>query len=162
MTKNDVPFMREALIEAQIAYEQGEIPIGGVMAHHEKIIARAHNKREQSQNPLHHAEILLLEKAALIIGNWRLKGTSLYITVEPCPMCLGALLQARVDALIMGCFDPKRKKVCGHEETSFVFPSLKKIKTVSGNNHVLEIRSGVLEKNCSQKLKDFFKTKREG
>lgn len=151
---NDLPHMQEALAEAVKAATEGEIPIGAVLVKEEQIIARAHNTRQTSRNPLHHAEILVLEEAAQKLGDWRLNDYTLYVTVEPCPMCLGALLQARVGKLVFGCADPKREKPLSQ---GYQFPSLKNETHVSGNNHTLEIVGGFLEPECVKLLKDFFK-----
>src|SRR5688572_28978876 len=100
--------MKAALAEAKAAFDAGEVPIGAVLVKNGTTLARAHNTREQSKNPLHHAEIQVLEEAARILGDWRLTDCELYVTVEPCPMCLGALFQARVGKLFFGCYDDKR------------------------------------------------------
>lgn len=158
--------MQEALNEARSAFAEGEIPIGAVLVKDNKIICRAHNTREQSKNPLHHAEMILLEEAGKIIGDWRLNDTTLYVTVEPCPMCLGALLQARVGRLVFGCADPKRNILGAAPKgppsgasgaPTFTFPSLAEIKELSGNSHTVEVTGLVLEKECAGLLKKFFK-----
>lgn len=143
---NDQDYMQQALIEAEHAASKGEVPIGAVLVEDGEIIARAHNTREQSKNPLDHAEMLLLQQAGQQKGNWRLNDTTLYVTLEPCPMCLGALLQARVGRLVYGCVDPKREK---------------KSMMIHGNNHCLKITGGVLEEACSLVLKNFFKLRRD-
>lgn len=142
----DLSFMQEAIVEARLAAEAGEVPIGAVLVCQDQIIARAHNTREESKNPLHHAEILVLEAGAKKIGDWRLEKTTLVVTLEPCPMCLGALLQARVGRLVYGCSDPKRNS--GDN------------KKISGNNHTVEITGKVLEKECGELLTNFFKSVR--
>lgn len=153
--------MKRALLQAQKAYQLGEIPIGAVLMKGDQLISEAHNIREQSRNPLHHAEILVLEEAARRFKNWRLEGTILYVTLEPCPMCLGALLQARVDRLVFGCFDPKRAQVIEkNHQGDFIFPSLKDISSLTGNNHKLLIQGGVMEAECAKLLKNFFAEKR--
>ncbi len=146
--------MKLALEEAHRAMIDGEIPIGAVLVADGKVIARAHNKREHSKNPLQHAEMCLLQESGQQTGDWRLAGTTLYVTLEPCPMCLGALFQARVEHLVFGCLDPKR------EEDNF-FPSLKNFQTLKANNHFLNVTGGVLAEECSQLLKDFFRQRRE-
>lgn len=162
MTPNDIEFMKQALNEAESAFAEGEIPIGAVLVKDNKIICRAHNTRERSKNPLHHAEMILLEEAGKIAGDWRLNDTILYVTVEPCPMCLGALLQARVGRLVYGCADPKRFVRAGLKPapTTHVFPSLAEIKELSGNSHTVEITGSVLEKECAELLGEFFKNRR--
>lgn len=154
-------WMREALKAARISADQGEIPIGAVLVQGEKVLASSHNLREDSKNPLHHAEILVLEKAAAVLKDWRFTDTRLYVTVEPCPMCLGALLQARVGEIIFGCFDPKRRQLSFETEDKRIeFPSLKGITAISGNNHSMPVSGPVLEEECSTILKDFFKNRR--
>lgn len=154
---NDEKWMREALDEATKGYECGEIPIGAVLVQNDQIIARNFNQREKTKNPLHHAEILVLEEGAKKIGTWRLSEVTLYVTLEPCPMCLGALLQARVGRLVYGCLDPKRFQESGN----FSFPTLKDHLSLSGNNHTVTISGPVLEEDCSQILKKFFKERRK-
>lgn len=150
--------MQQALEEANLSATAGEIPIGAVLVKDGQIIARAHNTRETSFNPLHHAEILVLEEAGQKLGNWRLNDCTLYVTVEPCPMCLGALLQARVGKLVFGCSDPKRENP---SPNGYQFPSLKNENRVNGNNHTLEITGGILGTECANLLKDFFKKRRK-
>lgn len=151
---NDFYFMQQALLEAQKAAVAEEVPIGAVLVRDGEIIARAHNTREQSRNPLNHAEMILLEQAGWQEGNWRLNDTTLYVTLEPCPMCLGALFQARVGRLVFGCADPKR------EQDSW-FKNLNQEMTLKANNHVLKITGGILEQECSVIMKDFFKSRRK-
>lgn len=147
--------MREALTEAKKATKKEEIPIGSLLVEEDRVIARAHNTREESKNPLHHAEMIVLEEAGKKVKDWRLNQTTLYVTVEPCLMCLGALLQARVGRLVFGCADPKRKG-----ESNLQIPSLSKTSTLSANNHTLQITGGILEEECRHQLQDFFKTRR--
>ena len=148
----DILWMNEALAEARLASESGEVPIGAVLVYEGKIVSMAHNMRETSLNPLHHAEILVLEAAAKALGNWRLENCALYVTLEPCPMCLGALLQARVSRLVYGCTDPNREIA--------TFPSIAGKAEISGNSHIVKITGGILKEECSKLLKDFFKAKR--
>lgn len=147
---NDSDWMQAALKEAKKAVEASEVPIGAVLVKDDAVLARAFNTREKSHNPLHHAEILVLEEAAKKSGNWRLEGCTLYVTLEPCPMCLGALLQARVPRLVYGCTDPNRD--------FSTFPSMRNKTDISGNNHVVQITGGVLKEECSAQLKEFFKS----
>jgi tRNA(adenine34) deaminase len=153
--------MQEALHEAKLAFDAGEIPIGAVIVRQDQIIARAHNTRQQSRNPLHHAEIIVLEEAAKQIGDWRLNDCTLYVTLEPCPMCLGALFQARVGKLFFGCHDDKRDVTTFKNDLHRIFPNLKDTSELSSNNHSLAISGGILEIQCSKILKDFFASKRK-
>ncbi|MBI2340709.1 MAG: nucleoside deaminase [Deltaproteobacteria bacterium] len=146
--------MQLALVEARKAADEGEIPIGAVLVHKSEIVARAHNAREKSKNPLHHAEMAALEEGGKRLDNWRLSETTLYVTLEPCLMCLGAVLQARVGGLVFGCTDPKRA-------SAHLFPSLSNQSSITANNHTLQITGGILENECAALLKDFFETKRE-
>jgi len=160
---NDQFFIKKALGEAQKAVIEGEIPIGAVLVEKETVIAEAHNTREESKNPLHHAEMIVLEQAGEGVKDWRLNQMTLYVTVEPCLMCLGALLQARVGRLVFGCPDDKRNPVHLLEEQGkdYSFPSLSKTSTISGNNHTLQITGGVLEEECRRILQSFFETHRK-
>ncbi len=150
---NDHYFMRQAIIEAEQAASKGEVPIGAVLVRGGEIVGRAHNIREESKNPLDHAEMILIKETGRHQGNWRLNDTTLYVTLEPCPMCLGALFQARVGRLVFGCSDPRR------EQDSW-FKSLDKEMTIQANNHELKITGGILGKECGLVLKDFFKLRR--
>lgn len=161
-------FMSLALGQAQKAFDSGEVPIGAVMVQNGKVIARAHNTREKSKNPLHHAEIRVIEKAARLKCDWRLNDCSLYVTLEPCPMCLGALFQARVGRLIVGCLDPKRKSGSkSHARGDLYLPSLGNFSKnpdepfhLVSNNHELEFEWGTCADEASTLLKEFFKTRR--
>lgn len=146
-------FMHEALCEAQKSADKGEVPIGAVMIHRHNIIAKAHNTCEADNNPLSHAELKAIGQTARHQNNWRLTDCDLYVTLEPCPMCLGALFQARVRHIYYGCPDHKRT---AH---SF-FPTLEGKKKASDNNHQINITGGILEQECANLLKGFFKTKR--
>ena len=142
--------MHEALDEARQASEEGEVPIGCVVACDGAIIARAHNRRETWNDPTAHAEIIALREAARKLGRWRLTGVTLYVTAEPCAMCAGALVLARVDRLVYGCSDPKAG-ACGSVFDITREPQL---------NHRIEVVSGVLAEDCSQVLKEFFESRR--
>lgn len=142
--------MKEALREAEIAAGAGEVPVGCVIVHEGRVIARAHNQREQLGDPTAHAEMLALTQAAAAVGNWRLEGATLYVTLEPCAMCAGALVLARVERLVFGAEDPGAG-ACG---------SLYNIVSDSRLNHSLEVVSGLLAEACGGILKDFFKKKR--
>lgn len=158
-------FMSAALAEAKKAYESNEVPIGAVMVRNQDkaIVAKAHNTRETSSNPLHHAEILVLEQTAKLIGDWRLNDFTLYVTIEPCPMCLGALLQARVGRLVFGASDPKRNfESQPQSETSLLkCPTLENIQTVEGNNHQLQVEGQVLENEARELIQRYFQEKRK-
>jgi len=143
-------FIREALTEAQSAALLGEVPIGAVIVANQEIIARGHNLRETLADPTAHAEIVALRAAAVVNGHWRLTGMTLYCTLEPCPMCAGALVQARIERLVYGAADPK----AGAAGT------LMNIVQDFRLNHRLKVTSGVLELECGQILKDFFRNRR--
>lgn len=157
--------MKESLKEAQKAFDLGEIPIGAVIVKGEEVIARSFNQREKTKNPLDHAELRLLKEVSTKQDDWRLSEMTIYVTVEPCPMCLGALLQARVGTLVYGCSDPKRPgledmKIKNDHEV-FSFPQLSSIHEIEGNNHRLTVVSGILEDDCQKILQDFFRNCRE-
>ncbi|OEF99640.1 tRNA-specific adenosine deaminase [Vulcanibacillus modesticaldus] len=139
-------FMREALIEARKAEEIGEVPIGAVIVKDGIIIARGHNLRETTKDPTAHAEMIAIHRASRELGGWRLHGCTLYVTLEPCQMCAGALVQARVDHLVYGAKDPK----AGCAGTLFNLLQDERF------NHQVDITSGVLEEESSKMLKDFF------
>jgi tRNA(adenine34) deaminase len=144
------PFMRLALQEARNALHIGEVPVGAVIAFNREVIATGFNQPIHTLDPTAHAEIVALRRAAKEVGNYRLPGTTLYVTVEPCMMCVGALLQARVHTVVYGVPEPK----CGAIE------SLQNIEDL-GVNHHFDIVIGVLEADCRKLLQDFFKFKRE-
>ena len=158
MTKNssveqneaDQEFMGEALAEADKAARIGEVPIGAVIVYEEKIIARAHNLKETTGDPTAHAEILALRTAAQLRQGWRLSGATLYTTLEPCPMCAGAMVMARIGRLVYGAKDPK----AGSAGT------LMNIVQDQRFNHKVEITSGVLATECGNILKEFFRERR--
>ncbi len=147
----DEQFMRAAIDAAYIAQENGDVPIGTVIVHEGKIIAKAYNQREQLQDPTAHAEIVALTQAAAHLESWRLHGCTLYVTLEPCIMCAGALVLARIDRVVYGCDDPKAGAV----------RSLYQILEDSRLNHRPEVVPGVLAEPCSELLKDFFRRRRE-
>ena len=142
--------MRIALEEAQKAYRVNEVPIGAVLVSEGEILAQAHNMPISLNDPTAHAEILVLREASLRKSNYRLPNTVLYVTVEPCLMCLGALMQARISMLVFGAFDPKAG-ACG---------GLHDIPATPGITHKIKIVSGILEKECREILQGFFKSKR--
>lgn len=147
----DERYMRLALDAAQIAEENGDVPIGAVIVHQDRIIAKAWNQREQLQDPTAHAEIIALTQAAAALESWRLHGGTIYVTLEPCPMCAGALVLARLDRLVYGCPDPKTG-ACG---------SLYDIVRDGRLNHRLEVAAGVLAEDCARLLQDFFRRRRD-
>ena len=142
--------MRAALDEARTAAERGEVPIGAVLVHEEKIISRAHNRTLTDNDPTAHAEMVAIREAAQRIRNHRLNGTSLYVTVEPCAMCAGAMIQARIERLVYGC--PEQKG--GAVRTCF------QILDHPAVNHRVEIISGVLADECAAVMQDFFAQRR--
>jgi len=150
MPDSDLEFMRAALDEARAAAERGEVPIGAVLVHEGKIIARAHNRTLTDNDPTAHAEMVAIRAAAQSIGNHRLNGTSLYVTVEPCAMCAGAMIQARVARLIYGCAEQKG----GAVRTCF------QILDHPAVNHRVEVISGVLAEECAAVLQEFFAQRR--
>ena len=148
--KEDRQFMKLAIEQAKVAEENDDVPIGAVIVHNSKIIGKAYNQREQLQDPTAHAEIIALTQAAAAIGSWRLEGCRMYVTLEPCPMCAGALVLSRMDRLIFGCNDSK----------AGACRSLYNIVQDERLNHRLEVTSGVLREECSRLLQDFFQKRR--
>ena len=142
--------MAEALAQARKAGEEGEIPIGAVVVASGQVIGRGRNARERLRDPTAHAEILALQDAARALGRWRLSGATVYATLEPCPMCAGALVNARVDRLVYAVRDPK----AGATDTLF------QIGRDARLNHRFEIVEGVLAEECGELLKAFFRSKR--
>jgi tRNA(adenine34) deaminase len=146
----DERYMRAAIDAAKIAEENGDVPIGAIIVHQNQIIGKAYNQKEQLKDPTAHAEIIALTQAAAALHSWRLNGCAMYVTLEPCPMCAGALVLARIDRLVYGCDDPKLG-AC---------KSLYNIVQDHRLNHRLEVTFGVLARECSQLLQDFFKQRR--
>jgi tRNA(adenine34) deaminase len=149
MTKDEF-YMGKALEEAKTAYAVGEIPIGAVIVYKKKAIARAYNLRESLPCATAHAELLAIEKACRILGRWRLTGCTLYVTVEPCPMCAGAIINSRLDRLVYGCDDPKAGAV----------HSLFHITDNPALNHQVDITAGIRSEECAQLMRDFFRSRR--
>lgn len=147
----DEKFMREAIIEAQKASGLNEVPIGAVIVYKDEIIARGHNIRETSQQTLSHAELIAIKEANERIGSWRLEDCTLYVTLEPCPMCAGAILQARMKRVVYGATDPK----AGCAGT------LMNLLDDTRFNHQVEVEKHVLETECASLLTDFFKRLRK-
>ncbi len=140
-------YMKLALEEAKEAFLKREVPIGAVVVKDNVVLARAHNLKETLQDPTAHAEILAIKRATRALGSWRLDGCTLYVTIEPCPMCAGALVQARVSNLIYGATDLKG----GAAGTLFNIVNDKRL------NHRLKVESGILEIKCRRIMKEFFK-----
>lgn len=143
-------YMREALAEARLALAEGELPIGCVIVYQNEIIARAHNEREQSGDPTAHAEVVAMRRAAKHLKAWRLNGCTLYVTLEPCPMCAGAISQARVGHLVYGAPDPAQG--CAG--------SVYRIPEDPAFSHFCLSDGGVLQNDCSAVLNEFFSSKR--
>ena len=139
-------YMKEALKQAKKAYALGEVPIGCVIVHEGKIIGRGYNRRNTDKNTLAHAEITAINKASKVIGDWRLEECTLYVTLEPCQMCAGAIVQARIPQVVMGCMNPKAG--CGG--------SILNLLEMPQFNHQVSVTRGVLEEECSSLLKTFF------
>ncbi|MDD5328309.1 MAG: tRNA adenosine(34) deaminase TadA [Phycisphaerae bacterium] len=144
-------YMQAAIDQAKIAEENGDVPIGAIIVHNNQIIAKAYNQREQLQDPTAHAEIIALTQAAAALENWHLNDCTMYVTLEPCPMCAGALVLARMKKLVYGCDDPKTGAV----------KSLYNIVTDGRLNHRLEVTEGVLADECSKLLQGFFQKRRK-
>ena len=144
-------FMREALKEAKKAFAIGEIPIGAIIERNGQIIGRGYNLTETWKDPTAHAEIIAIRQAAETLGGWRLLNSNLYVTTEPCPMCAGAIVLARIETVYIGTMDPKTG-ACG---------SLMNIPRDERLNHKADIRSGILEQECRQLMKDFFRDLRQ-
>jgi tRNA(adenine34) deaminase len=143
---SDVDYMREALREADKARARGEVPVGAVAVQAGRIIGRGHNLRETARDPSAHAELTAMRAAAAYLGSWRLLGVDIYVTLEPCPMCAGALVNARVARLFYGADDPK----AGAVRTLYQLASDVRL------NHRVEVISGVLADDCAASLRDFF------
>ncbi|MEK6598896.1 MAG: tRNA adenosine(34) deaminase TadA [Deltaproteobacteria bacterium] len=148
--EKDEWFMREALKEAEKAAQKGEVPIGAVIVSDNKIIARGHNLKESTADATAHAEIIAIKKASKKLGRWRLTDSTIYVTLEPCLMCMGALIQARIERLVFGCYDPKAG-ACG---------SLYNLSHDKRLNHRIKVTTGVMAGECGDGLKDFFKSLR--
>jgi tRNA(adenine34) deaminase len=150
LNKSDKELMQIAIKEAKIAEQNGDVPIGAIIVYENQIIGRAYNQREQLQDPTAHAEIIALTQAAAFFESWRLHGCTMYVTLEPCTMCAGALVLARIDRLVYGCDDPKTGAV----------KSLYNIVTDERLNHIIDVTFGVLAEECSDLLQQFFQRRR--
>ncbi len=143
--------MRMAIEEARRAFDEDEVPVGAVIVHGERIVASAHNQREQLRDPTAHAEMIAITQAAEALGSWRLDGCTLYVTLEPCPMCAGAIQQARIPLLVYGADDPKAGAV----------RSLYQLLADARLNHRCEATSGILGREAGELLSRFFQAKRQ-
>ena len=146
----DRALMEVALDEARAAAEAGDVPVGAVVARGDEVLARSGNAREQAQDPTAHAEILALRRAAVMVGSWHLEGCTMYVTLEPCAMCAGALVLARIDRLVYAVADPK---------AGFA-GSLGDLTRDPRLNHLVEVETGVLEAEASELLREFFRRRR--
>ena len=142
-----IKYMKEALKQAKKAYALGEVPIGCVIVYEDKVIARGYNRRNTDKNTLAHAEITAINRASKKLGDWRLEGCTLYVTLEPCQMCAGAIVQSRITNVVMGCMNPKAG--CGG--------SILNILEMPEFNHQVNVIRGIMEEECSQVLQEFFK-----
>ncbi|MFA1014200.1 tRNA adenosine(34) deaminase TadA [Dubosiella newyorkensis] len=148
---NEIDWMKKAILQAKVAMKKNEVPIGCVIVRDGKIIARAHNLRESQQIATKHAELIAIERACKKLKTWRLEDCDLYVTLEPCPMCAGAIILSRIRSVTFGAYDPKGG--CAGSCTDLFH--------VKGFNHYPEVHGGILEEECAQLLKDFFRQKRK-
>ena len=142
----DEKYMKQALLQAKKAFMIDEVPIGCVIVHDGKVIARGYNRRVTDHSTLAHAEINAIRKACKVIGDWRLEECTMYVTLEPCPMCAGAIVQARIPRVVIGCMNPKAG--CAGSVLDMLHED--------GFNHQVEVTAGILEETCSQMMKQFF------
>lgn len=147
----DEKYMREALKQAKKAYAIGEVPIGCIVVHKDKIIGRGYNKRNTKKTTLAHAELVAIERASKIMGDWRLEDCDMYVTLEPCQMCSGALVQARIRKVVIGTMNPKAG--CAG--------SILNLLQMEEFNHQVEIETGIMESECTDILQEFFKELRK-
>jgi tRNA(adenine34) deaminase len=148
---DDVTYMREAIAEAQAAAALGEVPVGAVVVVDGKIVGRGGNRRESAMDPTAHAEMIAIRQAALAVGGWRLVGATLFVTQEPCPMCAGAIVNARIPRVVFGCDNPKAGAV----------RTLYRLLEDSRLNHRVEVVRGVLAEECGSLMTSFFKQLRD-
>ena len=146
----DQRYLRLALQQASLAAEMGEVPVGAVIVRGDEVIASAHNRREVDRDPTAHAELLAIRKAAQVLGDWRLEGCTMYVTLEPCAMCAGAMVLARVERCVFGCTDPR----------GGFLGTLGNLSQVEALNHHFEVEGGVESDACSEQLRAFFRTLR--
>ena len=151
ITAQDEHFMRWALREAKRGFQEEEVPVGALVVREGVVLARAHNRPIHLQDPSAHAEVLALRRAARKLGNYRLTGCTLYVTIEPCAMCAGAITQARLRRVVFGAFDPKAG-ASGSALTVLNHPKL---------NHRVQISNGVMAEDCARLLREFFRRKRK-
>lgn len=151
MYKDDYYFMTRALKQAEVANKKGEVPVGAVVVKDGKVISRGYNLRETTNDPTAHAELLAMKKASKKLNSWRLSGCTLYVTLEPCPMCSGVIVNSRIDRVVFGAYDQK----AGCCTTLYHLCNDERF------NHRAEILGGVMEDSCAQILSDFFKEKRK-
>lgn len=147
----DEKYMRQAIRLAKKAGDNGDVPIGCIIVYQGKVIGRGYNRRNKDKSPLAHAEIMAIKKASKIIGDWRLEECRMYVTLEPCQMCSGAIVQARIPEIVIGCMNPKAG--CAG--------SIINILDMPAFNHQVSITRGVCQKDCSEMLKEFFKNLRK-
>lgn len=147
----DEKYMKEAMRQARKAYSLWEVPIGCVIVYEDRIIARGYNRRNTDKNTTSHAEMNAIRKASRKLGDWRLEGCTMYVTLEPCQMCAGAIVQARIDRVVIGCMNPKAG--CAG--------SVLNLLEMDEFNHQVEVVRGVMEQECSQMLSSFFGELRE-
>ena len=147
MQSIDEKYMKEAIRQARQAYAIGEVPIGCVIVYKDKIIGRGYNRRMADKNTLSHAELIAIRKASRKMDDWRLEECTMYVTLEPCQMCSGAIVQSRMSRVVVGCMNPKAG--CAG--------SILNLLQMKEFNHQAELTTGVLEEECSQMMKDFFK-----
>ena len=148
--KDDHYFMKKALLQASVAYKKGEVPVGAVVVKDGEIISRGYNLRESTNDPTAHAELLAMKKASKKLNSWRLSGCTLYVTLEPCPMCTGLIINSRIDKVVFGAYDQK----------AGCCTTLYHLATDERFNHRASVLGGVLEEECAKILSDFFKEKR--
>ncbi|MBQ6893156.1 MAG: nucleoside deaminase [Clostridia bacterium] len=146
---DDLYYMSEAIAEARLASEIDEVPVGAIVVHDGVIIARAHNLRETEKNALYHAETMVINAACKVLGGWRLPRCTLYVTLEPCPMCAGAIVNSRIERVVFGAYD-RRAGAFGSVLDLNAYPL----------NHKPEIVGGIMEEECRTMLQEFFKRKR--
>jgi tRNA(adenine34) deaminase len=148
--ETDQAWMQEALDEAARAFEAAEVPVGAVVVFDGRVVGRGGNRKESERDPTAHAEMIAIRQASAKLDRWRLWGCTLYVTLEPCPMCIGAMLSARIDRLVFGCRDPKAGAVL----------SLFELAADSRLNHLIEVREGIGAERAAELLRSFFRLRR--